>query len=121
METKWKSTFHQRINELYEESKDKNYKMTQEEYAAKLGTTRSALRGWLEGKGQPDADGLAYISTALNISVDWLVGKSDLRSPRPTTIALSRSDDPDSDLPDEALKQIEDFRAFIRQKYKKPD
>lgn len=37
------------------------------------------------------------------------------------TIALSRSDNPDDDLPEEAQKQIEDFRAYIRQKYKKPE
>lgn len=38
-----------------------------------------------------------------------------------STFALSRSDNPDADLPEDAQKQIEDFRAYIRQKYKKPE
>lgn len=40
---------------------------------------------------------------------------------RVSTVSLSRSDNPDADLPEEAQKQIEEFRAYIRQKYKKPE
>lgn len=115
------ATFQDRISQLFDESKDTDYKLTKDQFALKYGGSRSQLNGWLAGKGEPGSEMLKRISETFNVSVDWLVGKSNLRSPHPTTIALSRSDDPDSDLPDEALKQIDDFRAFIRQKYKKPD
>lgn len=110
------SVFAKRFDRLYQESE-----LSQENFGKLFGANKNQVYNWRNGSGEPDTDMLASISRACNVSVEWLIGLSDLRSPRPTTIALSRSDDPDSDLPDEALKQIEDFRAFIRQKYKKPD
>lgn len=110
------NNFRQRFNMLYEESS-----LSQEEFGKLFQASKSQVFHWRNGSGEPDTDMLASISRACNVSVEWLIGLSDLRSPRPTTIALSRADDPDSDLPEEALKQIEDFRAYIRQKYKKPE
>ena len=43
----WKNKFHERINELWERAKDKNYKLTQTEYSQRFGVTRNALLGWL--------------------------------------------------------------------------
>lgn len=70
----WKNTFHQRINELWERAKDKDYRLTLEGYAKRVGTTRSALRGWLAGKGQPDADGFVQVATTEGVSLAWLLG-----------------------------------------------
>ena len=110
------TTFKDRFNQLYEDSN-----LSQEDFGQLFSASKSQVFNWRSGRGEPDTETIKIIARACNVSVEWLVGLSDLRSPRPTTIALSRSDDPDSDLPEEALKQIEDFRAFIRQKYKKPD
>lgn len=109
-------TLQDRLRILREENK-----LTRSEMSEKTRSSQDQIYNWESGRGEPDSEMLKQIADTFDVSVDWLVGKSNLRSPRPTTIALSRSDDPDSDLPDEALKQIEDFRAFIRQKYKKPD
>ncbi|MBO6205151.1 MAG: helix-turn-helix transcriptional regulator [Selenomonas sp.] len=70
----WKNTFHQRINELWERAKDKDYRLTMEAYAKHIGTTRSSLRGWLAGKGQPDAEGFVRVATTENVSLEWLLG-----------------------------------------------
>ena len=70
----WKNNFHQHINELWERAKDKDYRLTMEGYAQHLGTTRSSLRGWLAGKGQPDADGFVRVATTENVSLAWLLG-----------------------------------------------
>ena len=70
----WKNVFHQRINELWERAKDKDYRLTLEIYAQRIGTTRSGLRGWLAGKGQPDADGFVKVATAEDVSLAWLLG-----------------------------------------------
>ena len=48
----WKNKFHERINELWKRAKDQNHKMTQTEYARRLGVTRNALLGWLRGSGR---------------------------------------------------------------------
>lgn len=116
MANDWMSIFHERINKLYQEAKDSDYSLTQEDYAKRLGTTRSSLRGWLTGKGQPDANGFARIATAENISVDWLVGKTNIRTPI-ETIAAHRTDDPTNELPEDARKSIEDFKKFIFEKH----
>ena len=71
----WKNTFHQRINELWERAKDKDYRLTMEAYAKHIGTTRSSLRGWLAGKGQPDAEGFVRVATTENVSLEWLLGE----------------------------------------------
>ena len=70
----WKNKFHERINELWKLAKEQNRKMTQTEYAKRLGVTRNALLGWLRGSGQPDVDGLVRIATTENVSLSWLMG-----------------------------------------------
>ena len=70
----WKNTFHKRINELWERAKDRDYRLTMEAYAQRIGITRSGLRGWLAGKGQPDADGFVRVAKAENVSLAWLLG-----------------------------------------------
>ncbi|MBQ7499088.1 MAG: hypothetical protein IJU00_14875 [Selenomonas sp.] len=74
------SVFQERINELFRRHAynmaAEGEKMTRQDYANRVGTTVNALRGWLAGTGQPDADGLARIASVEKVSVDWLVGKS---------------------------------------------
>ena len=70
----WKNKFHERINELWKRAKDKNRKLTQTEYARRLGVSRNALMGWLRGSGQPDTDGLVRIASTENVSLSWLLG-----------------------------------------------
>ena len=70
----WKNKFHERINELWERAKDKNYRLTQTEYSKRFGVTRNALLGWLRGSGQPDADGFVRIACKENVSLSWLLG-----------------------------------------------
>ena len=74
MTMEWKNVFHKRINELWEKAKDKDYRVTLETYAKRIGTTRSSLRGWLAGKGQPDADGFIRIAMEESVSLAWLLG-----------------------------------------------
>lgn len=76
----WKNMFHRRINELWERAKDENYKLTLENYAERIGTTRSALRGWLAGKGQPDADGFVRVASCEGVSLEWLLGAEKINA-----------------------------------------
>ena len=70
----WKNKFHERINELWERAKDRNYKLTQAEYSQRFGATRNALLGWLRGTGQPNADGFVRIASTENVRLSWLLG-----------------------------------------------
>jgi len=46
------------------------------------------------------------------------LGKTDIKTPI-ETLALSRSDGYEDDLPDEAIREIKTFKEFIRHKYGK--
>lgn len=70
----WKNKFHERINELWKRAKEQDRKITQTDYARRLGVTRNALLGWLRGTGQPDVDGLVRIACTENVSLSWLMG-----------------------------------------------
>lgn len=68
---------------------------------------------------------LKKISEYFSVSIDWLIGTSEIREPahkflkQTETIALHRNDGYDDALPDEAKKEIESFKEFIRNKYSK--
>lgn len=51
------------------------------------------------------------------MSVNYLLGKTDTRTPI-TTVAMHRTDGYD-DLLEEAKKELESFKEYVRQKYKK--
>jgi hypothetical protein len=56
------------------------------------------------------------------VQTDYLLGISDVKTSLSNeTIALSRADNPDDDLPEAALLEIENFKAYVRQKYKRTD
>jgi transcriptional regulator with XRE-family HTH domain len=96
--------------------------LRQDDIAALFEMNKSAVSQWENGR-LPHPTIIAKLADFFDVSTDFLLGRVD--SPRersdPATIALHRSDNPEDDLPEEALKQIEDYRAYIRQKYKKPD
>ena len=114
--------------------------LNQDQLAEVLGLkSRSSISLWEIGKRQPPMWKVQIIADYFNVSVDYLMGRVDepdmvcidnipghpfggpILSQSPDTIALSRSDNPEDDLPEEALKEIEEFKAFVRHKYKKPE
>lgn len=72
--------FHERINVLYEEARDTNYKIGRNAFAKSLDVTIGQLNGWLDGLGKPNSDTLRKVATKANVSVSWLVGETDFRS-----------------------------------------
>lgn len=73
----WKTTFHQRINELWERAKDRDYRITQGVYAERIGTSRASLRGWIDGKGEPNSEGFVRIANVEKVSLEWLLGYNE--------------------------------------------
>lgn len=75
----------------------------------------------------PDQEILKKIADYFEVSIDYLLGRTDLRNPY-TKDASSKDDRIfekayhhlyKSGLPDEAVKHIDEYIEFIKQKYKK--
>lgn len=84
--------------------------------ADKLGIRSNTLSGYENGTRMPDPAMLTKIADLYNVSVDYLLGRTAIRHLE--DIAAHRSDDILDSLPDEALKEIENFKEFIKSKYK---
>lgn len=105
--------FSKRFDMLYQDSD-----LSQEDFGEKFGASKNQVYNWRTGLGEPDTETLKAIAEYCKVSVDWLVGNSNVRTPV-TVLAANRSDNGTEDLPEEALKQIESFKEFIRSKYLK--
>lgn len=55
--------------------------LNQEEFAKKLGYTRTAISAWEVGRNEPSNADTIKIADFFNVSVDYLLGKSDVRKP----------------------------------------
>jgi transcriptional regulator with XRE-family HTH domain len=51
-------------------------KLTQVALAARLETTQGVVSMWETGARQPTIKGLASLATALDVTTDWLLGRS---------------------------------------------
>jgi len=100
----------------------KEYDLTQKQLANILKITDVALSNYELGKRMPDTEMVQKIADYFNVSVDYLLARTDIRNPygdEETTIAAHRTTTLDEDLPPEAQKAIEEFRHYIREKYGK--
>lgn len=107
------SLFRKNFNVLYEESG-----LSQEDFGKKFKASKSQVFHWRNGSGEPDTLTLMTIASACNVSVDWLLGKTNIRTPI-EVIAAHRTDDLMNDLPPEAIRSIEEFKELMRIKYSK--
>lgn len=104
---------------------------TQEQVSEKINVEIGTLSGYERAYRKPSPEMLLKLADLYVCSTDYLLGRVDSptdelssersASDRPITIALSRTDNPYDDLPDEAQQEIENFIAYTRQKYKKQD
>jgi transcriptional regulator with XRE-family HTH domain len=110
--------FGEKLRHLREEKS-----LTQDDLGKILNVTKANVSKYELGRLQPNIETIKLISKYFNISIDWLLGgtATDKTTQKDTTetIALHRTDGYDDDLPEEAIKEIENFKEFIRQKYKK--
>lgn len=69
-----RSTFASRIKELR-----LSLHATQTDFAEKIGTTQTALSSYEQGDRIPSAEMLINISDNFNVSIDWLLGLSNIK------------------------------------------
>lgn len=77
--------FSQRLRGLMKESK-----VTQQELAAAVGTTRQAISQYADGSVQPNIEKLYKIAEFFHVSSDYLLGLSDTQSTNIETQAISK-------------------------------
>lgn len=73
------ATLKDQLLELYEENRDKNYKIGRTAFAQKCGITRGQLDGYLRGSGEKLWDTLRTIVKNNQVTVSWLLGETELR------------------------------------------
>ena len=71
--------FATRLRNLMAETKEKS-KITQEELATILGVTRQSVSQYMDGSVVPSTEKLYLISEYFNVSIDYLLGKIDVKS-----------------------------------------
>lgn len=72
-----------RLNQLYDEVADVHYPYSRRKYAVFLGEsfTQNKVADWLDGRSEPSITDLCEIAKKHNVSVEWLVGNTDIRDP----------------------------------------
>lgn len=58
----------------------KELSLTQEEFAQKIGYTRTAISAWEIGRNEPSNADTVKIADFFGVSTDYLLGKTDLRN-----------------------------------------
>lgn len=95
--------------------------LTQEEFGNPYSLKKSTVSQYESGSSRPDDELKKRIALDYNVSLDWLMGLTDVRNyteDPSITIALHSDTDYD-ELPKEAKDEINNFIEFIKQKYKK--
>ncbi len=99
--------------------------LLQRELAEKLNLSRVAITHYEQGTRFPEWDTLQGMADLFDVSVDYLLGRTEQRRGHvkegPENISTHRTDDPMSELPEEARKSIEEFKEFILRKYRKKE
>lgn len=101
-----------RLKQLREE---KN--LSQKELTERLLLNRSTYARYETSSTQPDYSTLFKLADFYDVSIDYLLGRSNIRNTE--DLAAHRSDNVLEDLPDEAMREVENFKDFIRSKYGK--
>lgn len=101
--------------------------LMQKEMAQKLNIPSNTYNGYETGKRSPNLEVAKQISDALDISVDYLLGRTNERNLNKevklneeiTTISAHRINGDIDNLPDEAIEKINDYIEMIKLKYNK--
>lgn len=89
-------------------------KLSQAELADNIGINNSVLSRIESGDRQLRDDELIKIADFFNVSVDYLLGRTNVRNNIETFAAHT-----DDDLSEEAKAELENFKDYLRNKYSK--
>lgn len=84
--------------------------LRQIDIAEMLGVSRTTYTQYETEKSEPDLATVAKLAEIYNTSVDFILGKTDIRTPIETIAAHHEGDD----WTEEELEDIEKFKEFVR-------
>lgn len=113
-------SFSKRLKTCREKLKAENSIWTQGYVAKKLNVARTTYTAYENGTKTPPLDTVNRIANLFNVSSDFLLGRTE-NPYQLDDLAAHRSDDPMSDLPEDARREVENFMDYIRSKYGKKD
>jgi transcriptional regulator with XRE-family HTH domain len=102
----------QRLKLLREEKK-----LKQLDIAKILGVSRTTYTQYETGKSEPDLATVAKLADYFNVSVDYLLGKTDIKHPIETIAAHHDGEE----WTEEELEDIEAFKEFVRMRRKQKE
>jgi len=91
--------------------------ITQKQLGVLTGVAESTVSLYESDKRMPDNNMIKAFADYFDVTIDYLLGRSDIR--RPFESAAASSPTSYDDLPPEALKELEQYREFLKQKYGK--
>jgi len=83
--------------------------LAQKEIAALLKVSQSTVGKYENNQRTPSPSAIIKLAVFFGISTDYLLGHSNIRNPLQTAYP---------DLPEEAIREIEEFKQYIRHKYR---
>ncbi len=99
------------MNRIKELRTKNNIKQT--ELCKRLGVSQAALSGWETGKYEPDVESLKIMADIFDVSVDYLLGGSDLRYNLPNKgIRINVYGSVPAGIPIEAVEDIIDWEEI---------
>ena len=105
------SVFCERINELFDRFKSRpGLRGTNKEFQMHLGVSEGQLKGWLQGKSEPNIETLKKIARIENVSVSWLIGEE--KPPKdnsPASVLAAKISRADA----QTLAQLEQFYNYL--------
>lgn len=94
--------------------------LTQREVAEQLGVTQQTYAYYELGQRKPEQQTLIRLADFFEVSADYLLGRTENPSPINDRSAASFAPGVSyEDLPPEAVQQLKDYEAFLREKYQK--
>ena len=95
--------------------------MTQQELANKLNSAKSSIAMYESEDRKPSMDVLIRLSEIFNCTIDYLLGKSDIKNPEEKDILdeinIGMSRDEYEELTETQKQQIRDFAMFIKKQH----
>lgn len=94
--------------------------LTQSQLGQIIGVGKTTISMYENGNSSPNDEIKIKLADFFEVSIDYLLGKTDIRNYaiNEPTVALHSDNDYD-DLPQEAKDEINNFIDYIRNKYKK--
>lgn len=93
--------------------------LKQSELAKEFNVSQSTIAMWETGKRDPDSETIQKMADYFDVSVDYLLGRSEFPHTGEIAAAHINGDDSYDSLTPEALQQLEEYKQFLIQKYGK--